>query len=94
MLGLKGFRAPAVQRHPVHVVPVELHGLVVLPLRVGEERPLHVLPGGDPQDGLRADALVDVQGDGVDGGDGRILRVTGSAKSDAVGDCSGRGGER
>ena len=46
---------------PVHIVLIELDRFVVLLLRVGEHRPVYILPRGDFQNGLRADALVDVQ---------------------------------
>ena len=42
-------------------MPVELHGLVVSLLGIGKERAFHVLPRRDFQNGLGADALVDVQ---------------------------------
>ena len=51
---------------PVHVVLVELHGLRVIVLRVGKEIALDILPRQHAEDGLGGDALVHVEGDGLD----------------------------
>ena len=51
---------------PVHVVLVELHGLGVIVLRIGKEIALDILAGEHAEDGLGGDALVHVEGDGLD----------------------------
>jgi hypothetical protein len=51
---------------PVDVVLVEADGLAILLLRVGEHVALDVLASHSAEDGLGRDALVDVQGHGVD----------------------------
>jgi len=50
---------------PVHIVLVELNGLVVLLLRVREQRPVDILAGGHPENQLRADSFVYVQCDRI-----------------------------
>ena len=57
---------------PVHLVLVELHCLAVVLLGVGEEVALDVLAGGGGNGGLGADALVDVDGDRIDGEAGQL----------------------
>lgn len=57
---------------PVHVMLVELDGLVVLLLRVREQRAVHVLARRDLQDRLCAHALVDVERDRIDSERARI----------------------
>jgi hypothetical protein len=52
------------QNHPVRpidVVLIKLNGFPITQLRIGEQIALHVLSGRDLDDGLRGDALVDVQ---------------------------------
>ncbi len=55
---------------------VELDGLVVFLFGIGEEAAVDVFAGGDFEDGLGADALVDVKGYGVDG-EGFLLAFAG-----------------
>jgi hypothetical protein len=61
---------------PIDIVPIELYGPVVFLLGVGEEAAIDVFTGGDFQDGLGADALVDVERYGVDG-EGFLLALAG-----------------
>jgi len=51
---------------PVHVVLVELDGLAIRELGVGEQVALDVLARGHAEDGLGGHALVDVEGDRLD----------------------------
>ena len=50
---------------PVHVMLVELDGLLIFQLRVSKEIPLDVLTGDDLEDRLGADSLMNVEGDGI-----------------------------
>ena len=67
---------PRCLRGVADIVPVELDGLVVFLLGIGEEAAVDVFAGGDFQDGLGADALVDVKRYGVDG-EGLLLALAG-----------------